>query len=77
MIRISLAATLLATTAPALAETHTISPGEGAQERLQEALILAQPGDEIVLEEESDRFVDWSWGETFSSSRQTRRRGPR
>lgn len=50
MIRISFAAALLATTAPALAETHTISPGEGAQERLQEALILAQPGDEIVLE---------------------------
>ncbi|HAU22413.1 MAG TPA: hypothetical protein DCS24_07435 [Erythrobacter sp.] len=35
---------------PALAETHTIVPGKGAQERLQEALILAEPGDEIVLE---------------------------
>ncbi len=33
----------------ATAETHTIEPGEGAQERLQEALILAEPGDEIVL----------------------------
>ena len=34
---------------PVLAETHTIAAGEGAQERLQEALILAEPGDEIVL----------------------------
>ncbi len=52
MIRISFAAVLLASAAPALADghTHTISPGEGAQERLQEALILAEPGDEIVLE---------------------------
>ncbi|MCA0904161.1 parallel beta-helix domain-containing protein [Qipengyuania aquimaris] len=50
MIRTAFAATLLASTTPLLAETHTISPGEGAQERLQEALILAQPGDEIVLE---------------------------
>lgn len=39
---------------PALAEVHTVAPGEGAQERLQEALILAAPGDEIVLE--SGRF---------------------
>lgn len=51
MIRISLAAALLATAVPTWAETHTVSPGEGAQERLQEALILAEPGDEIVLEE--------------------------
>ena len=50
MIRISLAAALLATAAPALAETHTISPGEGAQERLQEALILAEPGDTVMIE---------------------------
>ncbi|QDM41723.1 parallel beta-helix domain-containing protein [Altererythrobacter sp. TH136] len=35
--------------APALAATHTIAPGDGAQERLQEALITAQPGDEVVL----------------------------
>ncbi len=35
---------------PLAAETRVIAPGEGAQERLQEALILAQPGDEIVLE---------------------------
>lgn len=35
--------------APVLAATHTIAPGEGAQERLQEALILAEPGDEIVI----------------------------
>ena len=45
MIRNSLAALtalgLLASAAPVWAETHTISPGEGAQERLQEALILS------------------------------------
>src|SRR3546814_18086897 len=34
---------------PALADTITVEAGEGAQERLQEALILAAPGDEIVL----------------------------
>nr|WP_240048808.1 parallel beta-helix domain-containing protein [Parerythrobacter lutipelagi] len=39
---------LLAAT-PALAETITVEAGEGAQERLQEALILAGEGDEIVL----------------------------
>ncbi|PZT85166.1 MAG: hypothetical protein DI637_12675 [Citromicrobium sp.] len=51
MIRTSLVATLLCLASPAFAETHTIAPGEGAQERLQEALILAQPGDDIVLSE--------------------------
>lgn len=55
MIRISIAAVLLASAAPVLAETHKVAPGEGAQERLLEALILAQPGDEIVLE--AGRFV--------------------
>ncbi|OBV11446.1 parallel beta-helix domain-containing protein [Erythrobacter dokdonensis] len=55
MNRIALAAALLATAAPLAAETHVIAPGEGAQERLQEALILAEPGDEIVLE--AGRFV--------------------
>ena len=50
MFRLSIAAALLATAAPALAETHVVTPGDGAQERLQEALIMAQPGDEIVLE---------------------------
>lgn len=51
MIRTLLAATALATLAsPAFAETINVAPGEGAQERLQEALILAEPGDEIVLE---------------------------
>ena len=35
--------------APAFAETITVEAGEGAQERLQEALILAEPGDEIRL----------------------------
>ncbi|MGB7373098.1 MAG: parallel beta-helix domain-containing protein [Pontixanthobacter sp.] len=41
--------------APACAETIIVAPGEGAQERLQEALILAEPGDEIRLAE--GRFV--------------------
>ena len=50
MFRLTIAAALLATAAPALAETHVVTPGDGAQERLQEALIMAQPGDEIVLE---------------------------
>ncbi len=34
---------------PGWAEVHNIAPGDGAAERLQEALILAAPGDEIVL----------------------------
>ncbi|MFZ9395108.1 MAG: parallel beta-helix domain-containing protein [Erythrobacter sp.] len=46
---------LAAMAAPLAAETHRVAPGDGAQERLQEALILAQPGDEIVLE--PGRFV--------------------
>lgn len=54
MIRTAFAAALLATSAitaaPALADNHTIAPGEGAAERLQEALILAEPGDTITLE---------------------------
>ncbi len=49
MIRITAAALLLASSAGLSAKTHAIAPGEGAQERLQEALILAEPGDEIVL----------------------------
>jgi parallel beta-helix repeat protein len=34
---------------PAFAATHNVAPGEDAQKALQEALILAEPGDEIVL----------------------------
>ena len=49
MKRIAILAALLASAGPLAAEVHTITPGEGAQERLQEALILAAPGDEIVL----------------------------
>lgn len=49
MIRLTIAAAMLASAAPVLAETHSVTPGDGAQERLQEALILAKPGDEIVL----------------------------
>ncbi|MFZ1742003.1 MAG: parallel beta-helix domain-containing protein [Pontixanthobacter sp.] len=39
----------VAISAPVAAETLTVEAGEGAQNRLQEALILAQPGDEVVL----------------------------
>ncbi|MBX7456721.1 right-handed parallel beta-helix repeat-containing protein [Qipengyuania sp. 1NDH17] len=49
MKRIAIFAALLASGSPLAAEVHTITPGDGAQERLQEALILAEPGDEIVL----------------------------
>ncbi|GMN02640.1 parallel beta-helix domain-containing protein [Erythrobacter sp. MTPC3] len=55
MIRTMAAALALSSGAPLLAETHTVAPGEGAQERLQEALILAQPGDEVVLQ--AGRYV--------------------
>ena len=48
-IRLTVAAALLASTAPAIAATHNVAPGDNAQEALQEALILAEPGDEIVL----------------------------
>lgn len=49
------AAAVAALAMPLAAEVHRVEPGEGAQERLQEALILAQAGDEIVLGE--GRFV--------------------
>ena len=51
MNRLPLAAVLLATAAPLAAETHRVEAGEGAQARLQEALILAAPGDVIELGE--------------------------
>lgn len=51
MIRTSIAAILLAGAAPAFAETIAVEAGEGGQQRLQEALILAEPGDEVVLGE--------------------------
>lgn len=40
---------------PLMAATHEVAAGEGAQARLQEVLILAQPGDEVVLG--AGRFV--------------------
>lgn len=49
MNRLAFVAALLATAAPLAAETHTIEPGEGAATALQEALILAAPGDTIML----------------------------
>lgn len=51
MNRIAFAAALLASAAPLAAETHRIAAGEGAAARLQEALILAAPGDVIELGE--------------------------
>jgi hypothetical protein len=53
MNRLALAAALLASAAaaPLAAETHRIEAGEGAAQRLQEALILAEPGDVIELGE--------------------------
>lgn len=55
MNRLALAAALLASAAPLAAETHRIEAGDGAATRLQEALILAAPGDVIELAE--GRFV--------------------
>ena len=55
MNRLALAAVFLATAAPLAAETHRVEPGEGAGTRLQEALIIAEPGDVIELGE--GRFV--------------------
>ncbi len=49
MIRTLLAATALCCTMPAFAKTITIEAGVDAQERLQEALILAEPGDIVEL----------------------------
>ncbi len=55
MKRLVLAAALLCTATPIAAEIHKIAPGDEAATRLQEALILAAPGDEIVLG--AGRFV--------------------
>lgn len=55
MNRLAIAAALLATAAPLAAETHRVEPGAGAAQRLQEALILAAPGD--VIELGAGRFV--------------------
>ena len=49
------AATALALVAPAYAKVIQVAPGENAQTRLQEALILAEPGD--VVELGAGRFV--------------------
>lgn len=51
MNRIAFAAALLVSAAPLAAETHRVEAGEGAGTRLQEALILAAPGDTIELGE--------------------------
>ncbi len=50
MNRLALAAALLASSAPLAAETHRVDPAQGAA-ALQEALILAAPGDVIELGE--------------------------
>ena len=49
MIRTLLVATAMCLSAPVLAKTIAVEAGEGAQERLQEALILAEPGDVVEL----------------------------
>lgn len=46
---------LTAVTSPVFAETITVAPGADAQSRLQEALIVAQPGDVVMLE--AGRYV--------------------
>ena len=55
MNRFAFAAALLASASPLAAETHRVEAGEGAAARLQEALILAAPGDIVELGE--GRFV--------------------
>lgn len=42
-------AALCALVQPAFAKTISVAPGDGAQERLQEALIAAEPGDTVEL----------------------------
>jgi parallel beta-helix repeat protein len=49
MIRSLMIATALCLSAPALAKTIAVEAGADAQERLQEALILAEPGDVVEL----------------------------
>jgi hypothetical protein len=44
-----LLATALCLSAPTFAKTIAVEPGADAQERLQEALILAEPGDVVEL----------------------------
>ena len=44
-----MAVAAIALAPPVNAETIEVAAGDGAQERLQEALILAEPGDEVVL----------------------------
>lgn len=51
MIRIVLVATAICLSVPALAKTIAVEAGADAQERLQEALILAEPGDVIAIGE--------------------------
>ncbi len=48
-ITIIAAALALALAAPAFAKVISVAPGENAQGRLQEALILAAPGDVVEL----------------------------
>ena len=52
------AASALAVAAPLHAKTIEVAAGEGAQSRLQEALILAQPGDTVALGAGRFAFTD-------------------
>lgn len=58
MNRLALAAALLSTALPLDAETHRVAPGAGGADRLQEALILAAPGDVIELGEGRFALID-------------------
>ena len=49
--KLAIAATALVSAAPLAAKTITVEAGEAAQERLQEALILAEPGDVVAIGE--------------------------
>ena len=49
MIKFAIGALALVSASTLSAATHQVAAGDGAQERLQEALILAEPGDEVVL----------------------------
>ncbi|MEZ5708234.1 MAG: parallel beta-helix domain-containing protein [Blastomonas sp.] len=45
------ASTMLLSAGSAMAANHVVTAGDDAQERLQEALIVAEPGDEVILED--------------------------
>lgn len=48
-LRLAASALLVCLAMPALAADHRVEPGEDANERLMEALILAEPGDTVTI----------------------------